>query len=169
MSDTDLIQCLWNGEAFVPQTPFMRRRAEDRFGAGEIVLLEAQHERSAKSHRFYFAQLRELWLNLPEKFAIEQWAQSPEHLRKYALIKTGYSETQTFTCAGDAEAKRWAFRMRPIDQFSIVVVKAGTVVRYTAHSQSIKAMGAKDFQASKTAVIEFVEDLIGAERGAAAT
>ncbi len=47
-------------------------------------------------------------------------------------------------------------------------VEGATVYRFTAQSQSRKAMGAKLFQESKTAVLEFIEDLIGIERGAAA-
>lgn len=149
----DLIQCVWTGAAFAPSTPFQARLAADRFGEGEVVAVSAENERSAKSHRHYFAALKDIWLNLPERCASEQWAQSPEHLRKYLLIRAGFCDTHTLPCSSAAEARRVAAFMRPVDEFSIVLAREATVVRYVAKSQSAKAMGAKAFRASKDAVL----------------
>lgn len=159
MSDF-LISCTFDGEVFRPQTPFQLRRVQERFGAGEIVLLTPEEERSAKSHRHYFATIKEMWQTLPESCAMEQWAQSPDHLRRYSLIRTGYSDTLTFPCATASEARRWAANMRPVDEFSIVVAQGSTVVRYTAKSQAMRAMGSKAFQASKDAVLTFLHGLL---------
>ncbi|WP_234840443.1 hypothetical protein [Sinorhizobium meliloti] len=60
---------------------------------------------------------------------------------------------------------RLAAFIRPIDAFSVVDVKEATVTRYVAKSQSMKAMGKQDFQESKTAVLDFLDDLIGVELG----
>jgi hypothetical protein len=124
------------------------------------VILHAEHERSMRSHRHYFSALADLWDTLPERYATEQWAQSTEHLRKYALIKTGYCDTTTLVCKSDAEAQRVAAFMRPIDEFSIVLAKGATVVRYTAKSQSVKAMGNADFQQSTADVLAFCDALV---------
>lgn len=162
-----LISCVWRDGAFHPATPFQRRLADDAFGDGEILLLSVENERSMRSHRHYFASIREAWNNLPESAALETWAQSPEHLRKYALVKVGFADSQTFSCTSAAEAQRWAARLRPIDEFSIVVARGDTVVRFTAKSQSVKAMGAKLFAESKSKVLDFLSDLVGADVRAA--
>lgn len=160
MSDRDLIECAWDGERFRPVTPFMLRRAKERFGEGEIVMLNAEEERSWRSHRHYFATLADLWANLPERYATEGWAQSPEHFRKFLLIRAGYSETTTYACSSKAEAARLAAAIRPLDEFGIVVARGDTVMRFAAKSQSMKAMGSKVFAASKTAVLELAETIV---------
>lgn len=157
---SDLIECRFEGGSFVPSTTFQRKLATERFGDGEVILVATEHERSMRSHRHYFAMLHDLWVNLPERYATEQWAQSIEHLRKYALIRCGYSETTTFVCSSAAEAARWAANMRPIDEFSIVLAKGATVVRYAAQSQATKVMGSKVFAKSKEDVLGFVEELV---------
>jgi hypothetical protein len=155
---SDLIQCRFEGGAFIPQTPFQLRRARERFGDGEIVLLNAEEERSMRSHRHYFAALHDLWANLPERFALEPWAQSVEHFRKYLLIRAGYSETQTY--ASNAEARRLAAAIRPLDEYSIVLARGDTVLRFVAQSQSVKIMGKARFQESKDAVLAAAESLV---------
>lgn len=164
MSDSP-ISCIFDGESFRPSSPFHMARARDAFGAGELVMLSVENERSMRSHRHYFASIREAWLNLPESAALEPWAASPEHLRKWALIKTGHHDTQAFPCTSAAEAMRWAERLRPLDGFSVVVPRGDTVLRFTAQSQSVKAMGARPFQESKTRVLDYLDDLIGTPRG----
>lgn len=159
MNDRDLIECAWDGETFRPATPFMLRRAQERFGAGELVMMAAEEARSMRSHRHYFAALADLWANLPERYATEPWAQSTEHFRKFLLIRTGYSETTTYTCESKAEALRLAAAIRPLDEFGIVVARGMTVLRFTAQSQSVKAMG-RVFQASKTATLDLAETIV---------
>jgi hypothetical protein len=95
--------------------------------------------------------------HLAEKFP------TAEHLRKWALIRAGYSDSHTITCASKAEALRVAAFIRPIDEFAVVVTQGATVTRYTAKSQSRRAMGAKEFQDSKTKIMEVVARMIGVE------
>ncbi|MCZ4089302.1 hypothetical protein [Sinorhizobium psoraleae] len=61
---------------------------------------------------------------------------------------------------------RLAAFIRPIDAFSVVDVKEATVT-FVAKSQSMRAMGKEEFSASKSAVLDFLDDLIGVERGTA--
>ncbi len=153
----------WTGDTMKPLGRFARLAAE-AFKAGEQYRMEAIEARSWASHAHQFAWLHyDAWLNLPERYAKEPWAQSSEHLRKYALISTGFCNTQTWVCGTKAEAMRWAANMRPEDEYSIVVAQGPTVVRYTAKSQSVRAMGAKDFQASKTAILDFIAGLLGVD------
>lgn len=160
MSKADLIECVWSGEAFVPRTPFMLRRAAERFGAGEVALMNAEEERSMQMHRFYFAQLHDLWLNLPERYAPEPWAQSPEHFRKRLLIWCGYSIATVYACGSAAEAARLAAAIRPLAEYSLVVVRGSVVTRFDAQSQSVKTMGSKVFQSSKDAILTLAEHIV---------
>ena len=137
------------------------QECDKQFVVGEIVRLSAYAERSQASHNHEFAVIADLWQNLPERFANEPWAASPEHLRKFALIKTKFCDTTTYACGSKAEAKRWAKNLRPLDEYSIVIVDGTTVKRFTAQSQSKRAMGAQKFQESKQAILEYLEDLIG--------
>ncbi len=149
----------WTGAAMQPLGRFARLAAES-FTAGEQYRMEAVEARSWITHAHQFAWLHDAWLNLPEICAVEPWAQSSEHLRKYALIQTGHCNTQTWVCPSKAEAARWAANMRPEDEYSVVIAQGTEVIRYTAKSQSRKSMGAKEFQASKSAILDFIAGLL---------
>ena len=88
---------------------------------------------------------------------------SVEHMRKWALIRTGYRDERSIVCASKAEAKRVAAFVKPMDDFAIVVVNEATVAVYTAKSQSQKAMGGKEFQKSKEAVLEYCQSMLESE------
>lgn len=139
--------------------PLQPKRADAFYAVGERYMLAPVSHRSDASHRHEFAWLREAWMSLPE--AMGDQFPTPEHLRKYALIKAGYRDEHSIACSSRAEALRVASFIRPIDDFAIVTITGATVTRHTAKSQSRKAMGAKDFQASKEAIIGVVSDLIG--------
>ncbi|WP_216073446.1 hypothetical protein, partial [Acinetobacter baumannii] len=72
------------------------------------------------SHNHEFAWLHEAWHSLPERYA-EQFPSS-EHLRKYALIQAGYSNSHSLVCGSKAEALRLAAFIRPMDEFAVVTV-----------------------------------------------
>ncbi len=156
---------IWQGDGFTP-VPRHAKACDERYVVGERYLLEETQERDMVKHRRQFAFVREAWENLPECYALEPWAQSSEHLRKFSLIKCGYCHTETFPCGSKAEAQRWAPRLRAADTYAIVTV-AGTVVhRFTAESQSVRAMGAKRFEESRRAIMAFVDGLLKVEPGA---
>jgi hypothetical protein len=133
----------------------------EHFVVGATYTLEEKHERSAASHAHYFASLNEGWLNLPEDTA-ERFP-TPEHLRKFALIRTGHYDERSIQCGSPEEALRLAAFIEPMDEFTIVVVDHAMVTVYTSKSQSIRAMDKKTFQQSKTDVLEYIGTLIGAE------
>ena len=87
----------WDGEAMAPM-PRFAKTCDQEFVIGEYYKMDVQEERSWRSHKHYFAVLYEGWANLPEKYAMEPWAQSDKHLRRYALIKTGWHDSETFAC-----------------------------------------------------------------------
>jgi hypothetical protein len=158
------IRFRWVGDAFVPAAPRWAKQCDRQFVIGEEYMLIEEPAHSDNSRRHYFAALREAWLNLPESVA-DQYA-TVEILRKKALIRCGYADEQQFVCTSKVEAARLQAFMLPIDQYAIVAAKECVVTRYTAKSQSKRAMGNKDFQASKDAVLDYVASLIGTTKDA---
>lgn len=82
-----------------------------------------------------------------------------EHLRKYALIRTGHRDERTIVCASKAEARRVAAFVKPLDEFALVLVNEASVSVYTAKSQSLRAMGKTAFQQSKDDVLGFLAQI----------
>lgn len=150
--------CTWTGEALEPR-PAFRKRCDEHLVVHEEYRVEVREERSIASHNQFFASINEAWKNLPEGKA-DRWP-TAEHLRKWCLIKTGYRDERSLTASSKAEALRLAAFVRPSDDQAVVVVHEATVIIWTAKSQSMKAMGKKDFQASKTAALDECARLIG--------
>ena len=148
----------WDGEAMAP-LPRFAKEADRRYVIGESYRLDEMLPRSRATHNHYFASVEEGWANLPEE-AAERFPTS-EHLRKYALIKAGFADQRSIVCASKAEAQRVGGFIKPMDEFAVVTVSEAVVTVYTAKSQSIKAMGAKPFQASKQAVLDVIAGMIG--------
>lgn len=160
----DLIQCVFDGDTFRPASDSQRRLARKRFGEGEVVMMDVQHERSWKSHDHQFATIRGMWGSLPESLAEMPYAKSADTLRKHALIASGFADCETIDAGSKAAAERIAAslsRMATLAHGYCVVSVNGPVVRcYTPQSQSMRAMGGADFAKSKRAVLEWIEGLI---------
>lgn len=147
----------WNGEAMVPLRRF-HNLANAEFTVGERYRMDVQEQRSLISHNHYFATLQQIWESLPERYGDR--IPSVEHMRKWALIRTGYRDERSIVCASKAEAARVAAFVKPMDDFALVVAHEAAVIVWTAKSQSMRAMGAKEFQASKQAVLDYCNALI---------
>lgn len=153
----------WDGEAMRVR-PSFQKRADELFCVGETYTMEALEERSAASHRHYFAAINEAWANLPDHLA-EQYPTS-EHLRKGALIRAGYRDERSIVCASRAEALRVAAFVKPLDTYALVTVTEAVVRVFTAQSQSQKAMGKDLFLKSKADVLETLAAMIGVQTAA---
>lgn len=151
---------VWDGEAMQIR-PGFQRQADQTFCVGETYALTVVEDRSAASHRHYFAAVNVAWANLPDHLA-ERWP-SAEHLRKAALIRAGYRDERSFACSSRAEAIRMAAFLKPIDDFAMVALSGTTVLVLTAKSQSVRAMGKAVFQESKDAVLNALAEMIGVE------
>lgn len=160
MSEERPIPCRWDGEHLTP-LPSFARAADKMFVIGEVYPMAARQERTTASQRHYFAVINEAWKNLPED-KVERYA-TPDHLRKWALIKAGYRDERQTVCASKAEALRIAAFIRPIDDYAVVVASECVVTVYTAKSQSGRAMNREEFQASKQAVMDILADLLGVD------
>lgn len=147
----------WTGEAFVPVGRFAAE-CDKHFVVGERYVMVEHEHRSRETHAHYFACINEAWANLPERYAGR--FPTPEHLRKWALIRAGYRDETTFVASSKAEARRIVTFMRPADEFAVVVATDAVVTRYTAKSQSMRAMDREAFQASKTAVLAVLASMV---------
>ncbi|MFC5353492.1 hypothetical protein [Azospirillum himalayense] len=154
---TNPIPFQWQGDAFTPM-PGFGRRCDEAFTVGAVYRLVEQEDRSAASHKHYFACINTAWENLPERLSAD--FPTPDHLRRFALIRAGYADSRTLVASSKAEAVRLAAFVKPMDSYAVVVVSDATVTVWTARSQSAKAMGKAEFQASKDAVLEVIAALI---------
>jgi hypothetical protein len=157
---TQFIRYHWTGDNWRPLARFAKT-AREQFETGEEAVLERIEARSPASHNHYFKTVQTIWESLPEDTGDRY--PTPDHLRKAALIRTGYRDERSIVCASRAEAQRLAAFIRPIDDYAIVVPTEAVVTVYTAKSQSQKAMGAKVFQESKAAVLDWMAELIGVD------
>jgi hypothetical protein len=152
---------LWDGENMILDQRF-RRTADEQYTVGERYRMEPVEDRSAKSHSHEFAWLKSAWATLPEHLALEY--PTEEHLRKRALIATGWCTMQDFVCATRAEAQRTAATLRSVlDDYSVVIISDAVVRVCQARSQARNRMNKADFQASKTDVLEYVANLLGVD------
>lgn len=154
------IPFMYEGDGRFAALPRARDLCAEHYGQGEVVMLAPVEERSEVSHRHEFAWLKDVWATLPETIAAD--FPSAEHLRKRALIATGWCMTQDYACGSKTEARRWAVNLRrETDEYTVVDVSESIVRVHRAKSQARGKMNRTDFQASKTAIIEWISDLIG--------
>lgn len=139
----------------VPANSFHVARAAKQFVEGQTYALVMTHEaRSPESHKFYFAQLNEAWLNLTEEHAERH--PTSEHLRAYALTKGGYADKTTIVCSTPEDAIRTAAIASTREKIRIIEVKGRIVEIWIPRSQSMRSMGKAEFEASKNAVLDIV-------------
>ncbi|GAA0212682.1 hypothetical protein QOZ96_001091 [Brevundimonas nasdae] len=148
----------WTGEVLAPTHPVL---AKNRFVQGQRYLMAEVEHRSGKSHDHEFAWLAEAFKSLPEH-VVEAFP-TVEHLRKRALIDAGYFTETQIDAGTNAAALRVAAHLRTKSDFAVVVVRGPMVVERVAKSQSRRSMDKAEFQASKTAILEIVSDLLGVD------
>lgn len=148
----------WDGESMVPLQRF-QRLCDKQFVVGETYPLVEEHGRSRASHNHYFASIHDAWQNLPESIAAD--FPTDDHLRKFALIKAGFCDKREAVFSTVDDALHAAAIVRPADEYAVVSVSGRVLRVFTAKSQTLKAMGKKDFQDSKTAVLDVIADMVG--------
>lgn len=158
MTSVPPIPCQWDGEAFKPVGRWSIQ-ADRHFVVGQVYPLEVREDRSAASHRAYFAAVNEAFKNLPE--AVAERFPTPDSLRRFALIRTGHRDERSIACASKAEALRVAAFVRPMDDCAVVTVTGSLVTVYTARSQSMRSMDKATFQRSKDDVLAYLAQMLG--------
>ena len=134
---------------------------------GEVVLVSIERGRSTNSHKHQFAWIKDAWATLPEHLAAMPWAETPETLRKHALIATGFHQSYTLDCGAMATARRVKAALVAAEAgkhgYALGRVVGPVVTVWTPESQSLRAMGATRFQESKTAILDWIAAQIGVE------
>lgn len=152
----------YDGEAMIP-LPRFAKLCDQQFVVGQEYRLAELQERSISTHNHFFACVHEAWKNLSDDQA-ERFA-TADHLRKFALIKCGFYDEQSIVLSSAKDALKVSAFIAAMDEYAIVTVSGPVVRKFTAKSQSIPAMGKKDFQASKQAVLDFLSGSIGVDTG----
>lgn len=148
---------------FSPLNGYWMRKGDEDYVVGQVYRMAELDERSGESHRHYFAQIKELWLTLPDDLLPEY--PSTEHLRKKMLIRAGFCDERQVIFENERDARIAAAVISPIDEYAITAVEGRVVTHWTAKSQSYDAMGKEDFQASKDAVFHEIDKLLHLPKG----
>lgn len=155
-----LFRFIWKDGMFVPDGARFASYCDEAFGEGEVVTFERHEERSTASHNHYFASIKTAWDNLPEG---DERFPTPDALRKWALIRGGYCTKTECVCDSPEQAAAVAAFTGNAEGV-ILVVRENVVVKYTAKSQSMKAMNKAEFQLSKTVVLDTIAELLAVKR-----
>lgn len=97
-------------------------------------------------------------MNLPEDLA--PLFPTEDHLRKRALIQAGYYTETAIDAGTRAAALRVAAAVPALDEFAFAKVEGPIVLVRRAKSQSMRAMGAKQFYESKAAIMQVIADML---------
>jgi hypothetical protein len=155
-----VIPLIYMGDGdFRASSPYHIRRCQQLYGQGELVTVEAIAERSMASHRQYFAEVGDLWETLPETLAGD--FPSADHLRKFALIKSGYCKQRRLVLPTHEEAEEAALMVNELDSYALCEVTGRTLTVWVARSQSLKAMGREEFEKSKVDTLDVTRKMIG--------
>lgn len=168
MSDDgrNIIRARWDGATFHPAGNIAIEKSR-KLADGEFLGIELSRDRSMNSHRHQFAEIKNLWMNIPEDLQNMPYAATPETFRKYALLVCGYYDVETIACANPGAAERAAALLSRLATrshgYAVTDVKENVARCYTPKSQSAKAMGSADFQKSKTAVLDWCASIVSPE------
>ena len=152
---------MWNGSVMVP-TKLLA--AVKTYTPGERYWLEEVSDRSWISHRHEFAWVHAAWENLDD--TLTEKFPSPGHLRKAALIATGWFREVIIDAGNAAAALRVAAYARGEDDFAHVTTRGQTVIVRKARSQRMHGrdrMDKSEFERSKADILGWLSNLIGVE------
>lgn len=158
------IPMIYSGDGLFMADRRAVQMCEDRFGVGEALTMAPVEERSKRSHDHFFVTMDELWGTLPEHLSDRY--PNADTFRRTALISTGHCDTDTTVCASHAEALRLRAVARRLAPDSIATIRGAVVTIYTAHSQSMKAMGKAIFQKSKDDCLGWAQQQVLGGQGA---
>lgn len=160
------IKYIWNGEAMIPAKGYAAR-AEKQFMPFETYTLEVREERSSAEHNHYFAAVSDAFQNLSDE--VTDRIRTANHLRKWALIATGWFNEKITDCGSHEVALRMAAFTRVLEsghpgEYCEIIVRGPALVVRTAKSQSMREMNKEDFRKSKQDVLNLLSDMIGVNR-----
>lgn len=156
----DPVRFDWTGEAMVPATRLQGKIADKLFTVGESYLLIEHDETTQGARAFFFVNLTKIWKTLPEN--LERQFPSVDRMRYLGLIKFGHCDHDSFVCASQKQAEKFAAFLARTEQANVLIQFDGAVVhKFTAHSMKGKAMSAKTFRAAADKILDWASDLVG--------
>lgn len=158
----------WDGATFTPEPKF-RIIATRQFIKDGVYILEGHEPASHADRGHYFATIKEAWSNL-DADATARYP-TPEHLRKWALVKAGWRKDNFTVCDSVDRATQLAAFIRRLDDYAVVVVEGNVVRTYVARSQKIGRpedgkMTKEEWRQSKQDVLDILSNKIGVTRKA---
>lgn len=131
-----------------------------------VILSDKKGQRSHRSHGHFFARVNEAWETMPDRY--KERFPSADHLRKWALIKSGFCDIELYAFDTPEDAVMASAALKKADSYALVRVEGDEVRFFTAHSQAMPAMSKEDFQKSKDMVFDVISQLLGADVSQAA-
>lgn len=150
----------WGNGVMAPFGRFAKV-ADKQYQEGQIYTLEVVQERNMGGHRGYFAGVAEAWKHLRDD--LHDQYPSADALRKKALIKAGYRVERDIVLQSEEDALTVAAALKELQPYDVVVVRGAVVKHMRAKSQSVRAMGKKEFEESCRAVEKLLAELIGTD------
>lgn len=159
---------IWSDGAMHPDARF-RQLAVRQFKDGERYVLEPHDEVSHAERGHYFASVNDAWKNLSD--AATARYPTPNHLRRWALIKAGWRKENFTVCDSENRATQLAAFVRNLDDAAVVVVEKNVVRTYVARTQKVGSpdqgyMTKEEFRRSKQDVLDILSGTIGVSRKA---
>lgn len=159
---SQMIRLRYAGEGSFEATSKSTQELLDRqLVVGEAYRIDIYHERSEKFHAKYFAVIADAWEHLPEAWAA--LLPSPEHLRKYALIKAGWCEVVTFPMKSKEDAIRAINTAKFFDAYCLATASANVLTVYKARSQRKSYQSAVEFKEIAGKVFHIIGEMIGVD------
>lgn len=172
--------CMWTwneADESMRLKPAFRRVAKAQFVDGEDYAMDVRERRSSREHNHYFAAVNEAWIHLNDES--REKLNSPEKLRKWALIHVGRCDQSVFGPMPHRTALKWAqtaavFFRRGEDYVEISVrpvygdlgkrTGESLVIMKAAVSQSRASMDRETFRQSKREVLDLLAGKIEVKR-----
>lgn len=160
--------------AFVPLKRY-DNVAKRQFDEGEEHPIVPLEPRSRASHNAYFAELAQIFDNMPEdlngaaeRLNIKTFPPGgfvdAEHFRKWALSEVGFCDVTEFDLANRKDATLVATAWRRRDLYCQIIIRGFHVTIKEPWSQSAAAMSKEPFEDSKRKVLDLGQAIIGVTR-----
>jgi len=86
-------------------------------------------------------------------------------MRKWILCEVGWFDEKEIDCANEKHAKALQTFIRTEDDYARIFRRGSLVIIRKAKSQSLAAMGKKDFEASKRDCLDLLESMVNVPKG----
>ena len=155
-----MVRMKWLNGTLVPASRDSHAALENMLENGKNYDVNVVLPTTQKSRGHFFCSLAEAFSNLPEAVRLD--IPSVEHLRKRALIHTGWAHKFVIPCSSGKGLKNLWRLMRETDEYVVCIEKPDNVLEvYKARSMSSREMQRTEFQRCKDDVLKYAWGLVG--------